>query len=93
MLGRARNCALMGRGRTRVLDAVVRTVAAKRSAAATWHAAPERHRRVAAPQTSPRRSFSTDDGAGGLFAKTDVHQMIRETARTFAEEQVDPQAL
>jgi len=93
MLGRARNCALMGRGRTPRLDAVVRTVAAKRSAAATWHAAPERHRRVAAPQTSPRRSFSTDDGGGGLFAKTDVHQMIRETARAFAEEQVDPQAL
>jgi hypothetical protein len=83
MLGRARNCALMGRSRTRGLDAVVRTVAAKRSAAATW-ATPERHRRVAAPQTSPRRSFSTDDGGGGLFAKTDVHQMIRETARAFA---------
>ena len=83
MLGRARQgCGMMGRVRAAqhsVRNAALPLVCADRRLAA-----------------QPRRALSSaSDGAeaGSLFTPTEVHGMLREAARTFAENQVDPQGM
>merc|ERR1719197_1665336 len=84
---------MMGRARAaqhRVQRAAFRTPAGLASRQARPVCA--ERRRVA----HPRRAFSSaadDAEATSLLAPTEIHGMLREAARTFAEEQVDPQGL
>ena len=45
------------------------------------------------PLAWPIRGLSADADGGSLFSPTEYHSMLRESARQFAQEQVDPQGM
>jgi hypothetical protein len=97
MMGRARAAGAAARPRVAARQSAGQTISsstlAARRACASYGA-----RAVGTPphQQQQHRAFSSaadDAEASSLLAPTEIHGMLREAARTFAEEQVDPQGL